>query len=195
MQLRNTPDRYGLVSKLFHWTVFVLLVAQFATAWLAPGHDHGAHGHDHSPSHGHHHAHDAAAHFWHKSIGLLVFIIVLARLTWRLTTPLPDWAEALSRGQRRFTRLLERVLYGLMLALPLAGIAMVWSRGESLEFFGLFKIASPMAANHGLGDVLFLTHKFLGWTILAAIALHIGFVLWHTFSRQSRLAFRVLGGG
>lgn len=193
MQFRNTPERYGLVSKLFHWTVFALLIAQFTTAWLAPGHDHGTHGHDHS--HSHNHAHDSAAHFWHKSIGLLVFIIILGRLTWRLTTPLPDWAKALSKGQRRFTRLLERALYALMLALPAAGIAMVWSRGESLELFGLFTIGSPMSANHALGDGLYWTHRILGWTILAAIALHIGFVLWQTLNRRSQLAFRMLTGG
>ncbi|MFT5470762.1 MAG: cytochrome b561 [Verrucomicrobiales bacterium] len=143
----------------------------------------------------HAHAHDSAALFWHKSIGLLAFVIILGRLTWRLTTPMPRWAKELSKRQRRFTRIVERDLYVLMVALPAAGAAMVWSRGESLEFFGLFTLASPMAANANLGDVLFWIHRILGWTILGFIAFHIGFVLWHTISRRSRLVFRVLAGG
>ena len=31
---------------------------------------------------------------WHKSIGLVLLTLALARLIWRKTTPLPDWAPS-----------------------------------------------------------------------------------------------------
>ena len=77
--MRNTAVRYGVVSKVLHWTVFLLILNQFivAAAMLNTA------------------AEDTTAGFtpgglynWHKSIGLIVLAVALLRYVWRKTTPL-----------------------------------------------------------------------------------------------------------
>lgn len=60
----------------------------------------------------------------HILLGILILILGIARVTWRALTPLPPWSDALSRGQQRFVALTEKVLLGLLFAVPLSGLAL-----------------------------------------------------------------------
>lgn|SRR5690606_5170156 len=67
---RDTPERYGTVSRIFHWTIALLV------AWQAPKifdrFDDGEHwvGQTLVP--------------WHISVGVLVLVLVVPRIFWAL---------------------------------------------------------------------------------------------------------------
>ena len=72
MHLTNTDSEYGLVAKVLHWSIAVLVLLQFAG---------GIAGID-----------DAV----HATAGLTVLVLVTIRLVWRLFVSLPDWAPSCS---------------------------------------------------------------------------------------------------
>ena len=138
---------------------------------------------------------------WHKSLGLTVLVLTLVRIGWRLTNPPPPLPAEVTRFERLASGIAHAGLYGLMLAIPLAGWAMVSS--SSLGFptmvFGLFEWPHlPMLA--GLEDkkpaeALFkATHKYLAFGSMALIALHVAGALKHHFVNRDGVLARMLPG-
>jgi cytochrome b561 len=97
--MKNSPARYGFVTKLLHWTLFLLILNQFVVAaamlstqpegtWagFTPG----------------------GLYNWHKSIGLVALAAAIVRYIWRQRTPLPDWAPNLNDREKRAIHWIER---------------------------------------------------------------------------------------
>ena len=109
----------------------------------------------------------------HKSIGLLVFALLLVRIAWRLSHAAPEtektpWEPLAGLAAKAG----HAVLYLLMIAVPLGGAAASFAAGRSLPFFGLFEIASPMAANKELAETIGGVHEFFGHALLMIAFAH-----------------------
>jgi cytochrome b561 len=104
----------------------------------------------------------------HVAMGMTILALALARTLWRVTTTLPPWAEFLSPVERRVESILEKVLLALLLLVPATGL--------------LFVVADAPFALHVSTQVAFL----------AALAVHVGLVLRHTFVRRDRILSRML---
>ena len=61
----------------------------------------------------------------HKSIGVVILLLAVARLAWRLVRPAPPLPGALPALEHKAAQAGHAALYVLMLALPLTGWAMV----------------------------------------------------------------------
>jgi cytochrome b561 len=75
MRFRNTPERYGAAPIFFHWATVILVVL----AWTL-----GIFGDDIPRGEWRN-----LARFVHVSAGSFVFILLLARLAWRIANPPP----------------------------------------------------------------------------------------------------------
>lgn len=125
----------------------------------------------------------------HKSIGLVVFALLLVRLAWRLTHPAPETEKT---PWEPLAGLVAKaghgILYLLMIAVPLGGIAATLVNGRSLPFFGLFEIASPLAQNHDLAETIGGIHEFAGHALLAVALAHaIAGILHHVVLKDRTL--------
>ena len=80
--MKNSAARYGLVTKVLHWTVFLLILNQFvvAAAMLNTPEDETTWGFS-----------QGTLYNWHKSIGLIALALALLRYIWRKSAALPDW--------------------------------------------------------------------------------------------------------
>ena len=72
MQLANTEDEYGLLAKVFHWLIAVLIIGLLPMGLFMSGMEN-------SPL-------KFEIFALHKSFGLLVFFLGLARVVWRRRT-------------------------------------------------------------------------------------------------------------
>ena len=181
MQLANTPHDYGTIAKAFHWAVVVLVVAGWALGTFGEELPRGT-GRD-------------LAFFIHVSAGLLVLALFLPRIVWRVVDappppepmPLGRWAERLAAGA-------HYALYALVLAVPLAGIAAQFARGEALLVLGLVTIASPMAASRATAHLVKEVHEVLANALLVLALLHVAAALFHHFVLRDRTLVRMLPG-
>ncbi len=72
----------------------------------------------------------------HKSIGMTVGILIVARLAWRLTHRPPPLPPAMPRWQLRAARASHMLLYACMITMPLAGYLGSTFSGYPIKYFG-----------------------------------------------------------
>jgi cytochrome b561 len=181
--MRNSASRYGAVTKILHWTVFVLLLNQFVAAAAMLNTAEG----------------EATAGFtrdglyqWHKSVGLVVLAVVLVRFIWRKTTPLPDWAPNLSAGEKRTIHRLEQVLYACMFLMPISGFVFVMAGDYPLNFFGLGEVPNFVGVNETMALIARWTHGLTAAFLAATLFVHWGVVFRHQWIHRDRYPHRML---
>lgn len=155
MKFRNSSERFGLIAGLFHWTIVLGVIAQYFLAEAAedvkeqPG--------------------MLDAFGLHRSIGITILALAIARLVWRLIDSPPQWPTTMRPMERTLAKVMHASFYLLLFAVPLSGWAVSSAEGDASSFFGLFTLpALPLgeALEHTLEEV----HEVL-FNVLAALAL------------------------
>ncbi|HVL58270.1 MAG TPA: cytochrome b [Burkholderiaceae bacterium] len=183
MYLKNMSSRYGLVSRFFHWTIFALFAWQFASANVMTriGRDSALLDMDQD-----------FLYNWHKSIGLVLIVLALARIVWRRTTPLPQWSGALNDRERSLVHRIERWLYILMFAVPVSGYLFVMAGGYGVRFLGLYDLPDTIGRSATLAGWAHFAHVALTYAALVVISWHVGLGLKKHFVDRSRYLHRML---
>ena len=116
----------------------------------------------------------------HKATGLALLVLVVLRIAVRLTLPHPPLPNDLPKLQRWAAGASHLLLYGLMLAMPLLGWAML-SAGDYPRPLGL-----PAIAPHNLQlyAVLRQAHGWAGYVLFATMLVHVGAALMHAWVRR-----------
>ena len=169
MPLRNGPGGYGSVTKTLHWATVLAVAAQFVVGYTMESDDSG-HGRGRGRGRGGESGHgrgrggedDDLELFdgsfdlvdLHVLLGLAILAVVLARVLWRATTPLPPWDERLTAGNRRFVHATEVTLLGLLVVVPLTGLALVLGDDDLLPLHVAAHVAFFVALAAHLGMVL-----------------------------------------
>lgn len=176
MSLLNTSSRYGVVSQLNHWTTVVLVIALIIT---------GKAGDIEAEQSGN------ALYYWHSSLGVLVFLLVLARIVWFVVTPPPRLPQTASSFTRRFARSVHVLFYVLLLALPLSGWLVASAEGGSVSFFG-FGTLPVGPVNQSAEEFYEELHEVLGNVLLILAILHALAALKHHLVNKDDVLMRML---
>lgn len=182
--LTNTRERYGRVTQIFHWTIAALFIANYPLAIVAENlpRDTGAQV-----------AFVVTLFSWHKTIGVTVFVLALARIAWALSNPHPRLLNAERRGEAFAAATVHWVLYGAILLMPLAGMAVHWTSTGFAPLMVPFPEHVPLLpVSERAAEVAASVHWALGIVILAAIALHAGGALKHHFVDRDATLLRML---
>ena len=178
MPLRNTRDRFGAVAKTFHWVTLLLLVGSFTIAVsmeslpLSPR--------------------KLQLFAWHKWVGVTVFLVVLARLAWRLANPVPRQPAGVAQWQRRLASLSHAALYGILIVMPVTGWIMSAALNLPVVYLGLILIPSPFGVDRVLGEAMKTVHLTLALTLLALVSIHALAALYHHFILRDDVMRRML---
>jgi cytochrome b561 len=184
MTYGTRTDHYPGSSKLLHWLVAacVLTTAPVAIAMVRVGK---------GPTQ------DMLYNF-HKSLGVLIFILMTLRLINRLVVgaPIPD--PAIEHWQKTVSAVVHTSLYALLLAMPIVGYIANSAFGAPTPFFGLFNLPSIVGKNEALAAQLFTIHRWVGWVVILLVLMHVSAALFHYFIRRDnvlqRMLPRVMGG-
>lgn len=175
MALTQAPG-YGVVAKILHWLIFLLLAVQYAIGSIMP------HIGRNTPNEGWVN--------WHFSVGAAILFVIVIRLIWRLFHPVPQ-LPTLETWERKLAGFTHWALYALVLIMTLLGWAATNSRGWEVKLFGL--VTLPQVApngsewGHEAGDI----HNILVYVLLALIILHVGAALYHRFVKEDEVAARM----
>ncbi len=127
----------------------------------------------------------------HKSFGMILLILVAARLLWRLFHKPPPLKAQTPRFQKIVSILTHWALYGLMFWMPLAGWVMSSAGGHPVAIFGL-AIAPIVAPNADLGRFANQMHELGAWVLIGLITLHIAAAFYHQFIQKDGLMWRMI---
>lgn len=128
----------------------------------------------------------------HRSLGMLVLVLMVMRLVYRLMSGAPAPEPTLTVFQRVASHTVHQMLYLLLLAQPLVGWAATSAYGAPISVFGLYRVPELLAKDEVLSKQLFAIHHLLGLAIAGLVALHIAAALYHRFVRHDGVMQRML---
>lgn len=194
MTATNTFQRYGSVAKSLHWLTVLLIFTAFPLGMLGEqaSHDLLAMGANVTEA-----AVNRAFLIFslHKTIGVTVFFVALARILWALTQPKPGLLNADNRLETWLAETIHWALYGALVLVPLSGwihhaastgfAPIWWPFGQSLPF-----VPKDPQVSAFFGEL----HHVFTKVLLLSVALHIaGAIKHHVIDRDSTLR-RMLPG-
>jgi cytochrome b561 len=131
----------------------------------------------------------------HKTLGIIVFALVIARLLLRVTVGRPEWDADLPRWQQRAAAAMHGLLYAMLLVTPLLGYITAATAPSRIPTLFLFVIPIPnlLAANGALFTVLRQVHR---WAAVLLVMLAGGHALaaWHNHLRGRAALIRMWRG-
>ena len=135
---------------------------------------------------------------FHKSLGVLIFVLMILRVINRLAVGAPAPDPTLKRWERALSSAVHGLLYLLLLVMPILGYVANSAYGAATPFFGLFNIPPIVGNNEALAEGLFTAHRRMGWLVAILAAMHIAAALQHFVLRRDgvlqRMLPRALGG-
>ena len=134
----------------------------------------------------------------HKSIGITILLLSLARLGWRLMHQAPPMPEAMAAWEKKAALAVHVFLYVLMIGMPLSGWALVSASPRNIPtvLFGFLPwphlpILSTLANKKEVADMLENVHGFAATVLALLIAGHVAAALKHHFMVRDDVLLRM----
>ncbi|KAF1068322.1 MAG: Cytochrome b561 [Pseudomonas citronellolis] len=180
MQWRNSLSRYGLVSIFLHWASALVVFGLFGLGLWMRTLDYYDGWYHRAPE-------------IHKSIGVLLLIALLVRIAWRFLSPAPPAPANHGKATRVATKLGHLALYGLLLAVMIAGYLISTAEGKPISVFGWFDVPATLSGLTDQADIAGAIHLYLAWTLVVLACLHALAALKHHFLDRDATLVRMLG--
>lgn len=187
----TTDRRYTNVAIILHWVIAIAIFAQIIGGkWMVSA---GA---------------AATGSLFtifqlHKTIGLTILALTLARIIWRLAHPAPPLPSGMSPVERFAASATHIGFYALLILVPLSGWAMASVSPTGVPTFYLLLKNLPFAHLPMLGEAglterhsaeafLKTVHEALSLAMGVLVALHIAAALKHQFFARDNLIARMV---
>lgn len=182
MTLKNTPDRWGSVSKSLHWLIALLILALGIVGLLM----------GELPK--------TPKYFWvytaHKSIGITVLVLVVLRLLWRLYAGAPRPVPGTPGWQERIANATHWLLYVMMFAIPLSGWLYDSASGlRPFKLFGLLEMPKLVAPDERAAQLSHAFHEWGFWALILVVLAHAGAALYHHLQQRDATLVHMLPQG
>ncbi len=167
--------QFAIQSRILHWLMAVLLLAMLfiGVSMVA--------------SLGDYHALVAI----HRPLGISILILAVIRLVNRMFTTLPPFPPTMSPRERFLASSSEKLLYALMIALPLVGWGMLSAGHYPIVMFGAVHLPPILPVELMLYSFLRRTHTVLAYLLFLTFLAHLSAVLFHTLVVRDRILERM----
>jgi cytochrome b561 len=159
-------DRYSVWARLLHWITVVLVGSTIPVGIAMTSEGFGAIGNE--------------LYVTHKSLGVVIGIVVVVRLTWRLVgdrpPPLPGFVPPVEVRLARWT---HRALYLLLLGMAVSGYVRTAAGDYPVEILDVLGIPPLVPVMPELATRLSVLHKFGAWLLVVTATLHVSAVSYH----------------
>ncbi|MBU6261233.1 MAG: cytochrome b [Burkholderiales bacterium] len=170
----SSASQYDARTIALHWITAALVVALWALGqtidWFPRG----------TPR--------AGARSVHITLGVLLALVLVVRVSWRVSAgtrlPVPDgWLGTAARAG-------HGLLYLLLIAAVLAGLANVWVHGDNV--FGLLQVPAFDPGNRALQHQVGEIHSWLADALFVLAGLHAAAALMHHYVLKDGVLRRML---
>lgn len=177
-QWRNSRDAFGWLAILLHWLSALLVIGllglgiwmvtlTYYDSWYNPAPE------------------------LHKSAGMLFAGLLLIRLIWRLSNPLP--AIQGQRWEIRLAHISHWLVYALLLVIVVTGYLMTTAEGSAINVFGWLQIPALPVAFKQQADVMGDWHRWASYALIGLLLVHIAAAVKHQWVDADGTLSRMLG--
>lgn len=174
----KSAGKYDGVAKTLHWIVALFMIVMLTFGWGLEDMEINE---------------KVQTLVIHSSLGISVFLLMIARLLWRrghtppaLPDHMPGWQVAASKAS-------HHSLYLLTLLQPLFGLGQSMFADYTVRPFGLVSVS--MGANESLHKIFHVAHGLNGRLLVALVLLHVAAALYHHFVQKDTVLKRMLPYG
>jgi cytochrome b561 len=166
---QNAVLRYSNATVAFHWVTVALVLFQaylgFRFEWSEPGPDRDY------------------VFLWHKTVGVVILLLTLARMAYRLKNPPPPFPPELPAWERILAVWNHRLFYLLLIAMPIVGWVAVsgYANGPSTPLLGGIDVPVIPGVSRETGDLAGGLHEISAFLLVALILAHVAAALKHQF--------------
>lgn len=175
--MASVAERYGRLSIVLHWITLALLIGVYACIELREMYPRGSELRE-------------ALKMWHFMLGLTVFFLVWVRITARLIGNTPPIVPAAPKWQLMIANIVELVLYGLMIVLPILGWVTLSAEGKPIPYFGMH-LPALVGESEPLAERMEELHVTLATVGYFLIGLHVAAALFHHYVRRDNTLERM----
>ena len=166
--LRNTPDRYGVLTKALHWLIALGIIGMIWLGWWMVGLSYYDSWYNRGLE-------------LHRAIGMVLLGLAALFGGWKLLSPSPALQSELEPWEKRGAKVAHMILLLAMFAIPVTGYVISTSAGQGFSIFELFEFPALMTTSEGARDIAIAAHYYIAYGLIAVIAVHAGAALKHQF--------------
>lgn len=163
--IRNSHSRYGSVAKTFHWLTALLIVTLIVLGMTA-----NALPYDTNEEL----ARKALLFSLHKTLGVTVFVVALARIGWAVSQPKPAALHPDRKAETFLAEVVHWLLYGSLVLVPLTGwIHHAATSGFAPIWWPLGQSLPLVPKNEGVAHIFAALHIIFLRVLVLSILLHV----------------------
>ena len=176
---KNTESRYGLVTKLLHWSIAALILGLVWLGWyMSDLTDSDAWYND--------------SLVWHEALGMVVLALGVAQTGWALYSRPPANLMALKQWERIAAIVNRDALRTMVWLIPFTGYLVSTSTGEGIVLWGLLTVPSLGILEGDVRGLVIEIHYWCGYGVVVLVLVHAAAAFKHQFIDRDGMLRRIL---
>ena len=169
--MNNNGKYYTRTAQILHWVMAII----FITAWVIGFYS------------GNFLSYEVDGSFkgsvitLHKNIATTIIFLVIIRIFWRYTHPVPELPSTMSPIMKKMAHFGHLALYLVLLALPITGCLWSWSVGYPAPVLYMFDLPALIGKNPEITAIVKPLHIWISWAAGLLLIGHILAALKHHF--------------
>lgn len=116
---------------------------------------------------------------FHKNIGVVILLLVLARIAYRMANPPPPLPASISTMQARIAGVVHVLLYVFLIVMAVSGYVRVVAGGFPLEVWDALGVPRLVPESKELAAQAKAIHATARFALFALILAHVGAAIYH----------------
>ena len=178
--MNNTKANYGYITIFLHWLSAISIIGLFALGYYMVDLSYYDQWYKTAPE-------------LHKSIGILLFIVMIFRVLWRYIQVSPAHLSSHSDWERKAGKLIHSVLYVLIFMIMISGYLISTADDRGIEVFTFFIVPGFGSFFENQEDIAGLVHQWLAYILIALSLLHAMAAVKHHVINKDNTLNRMIG--
>ena len=184
MAIKDNQVRLGRVTISLHWFVAISMISMLILGFYMKN------------------AEAWGLYHTHKSLGIILLSVILARVLWRIKKGWPEHVGNYSHFELRASKIAHWLLIIGTVLMPISGLILSAGSGHG---FGIFTWPIFPPTHNDVGEVVpfnadlaalgYFLHTYAGYLISATVLLHVVGALKHHYVDKDNTLRRMLGRG
>jgi len=177
--MRDSSTRFGAVSIALHWVLALSYMGLFGIGWYMVTLDYYDPMYTLLPD-------------WHKSVGMLMVLVLAVHLVWRSVNAKPEGVAGLKEWEQAASISVHWMLFAGTALVLMTGYLIPTAEGAVVSIFGFIEIPALIHSLPGQEDTAGEIHKYLAYVVLGLAALHAAAAFKHHFVDKDNTLRRML---
>lgn len=168
---------YDRITRILHWLMAVLVLVMIPAGLVMTNTENRA-------------LQDTLFIF-HKNTGALLLVLLVIRLSWRVTHAAPPLPDTMPAAQKVAAKTSHFALYFLLFVMAISGYVRVRAGGFPVEMLDAIGMPSFVPRDEALAETAKSIHATAKFTLIFFIGLHVAAATWHGLIRRDGVFSRM----